>query len=101
MTSLQWAAINGHTDIVKILLAHGANVSTKDYDGKKDTTYIYMHIYIINIIKLQSIFFLYLYFIYISTKHIYSTYAYTLNLWLDRCCCLDYSILMYRDVIQL
>ena len=37
LTSLHWAARNGHTDIVKTLLAHGANVSTKDDNiGKKD-----------------------------------------------------------------
>ena len=53
MTSLQWAAINGHTDIVKILLAHGANVSTKTNDGKKDNNnYINMHIHKFHIIKL-------------------------------------------------
>ena len=42
MTSLHWAAMNGNTDIVKILLAHGVNVNTKDNDGKKDNnTYIW------------------------------------------------------------
>ncbi len=36
-TSLQYAAEHGYTDIVKILLDHGGNVSTKDeYHGKKD-----------------------------------------------------------------
>ena len=33
MTSLHWAAMDGRTDIVKILVKHGANVSTKDNDG--------------------------------------------------------------------
>ena len=44
MTSLHLAARYGHTDIAKILLDHGANVSTKDdYDGKKyNNTYIYI-----------------------------------------------------------
>ena len=52
--SLHRAAENGHTEIVKILLDHGANVSTKDdYYGKKnDNTYFYMHINIIPIIIL-------------------------------------------------
>ena len=36
MTSLHWAAYNGHTDVIKILLAHGANVNTRDRYGKKD-----------------------------------------------------------------
>ena len=41
MTSLHWAAQNGHTDTVKILIDHKANVSTKDRYGKKDNnTYI-------------------------------------------------------------
>ncbi len=35
-TSLHYAAENSQTDIVKILLAHGANISTKDNRGKKD-----------------------------------------------------------------
>ena len=50
-TSLHRAAENGHTNTVKILLAHGANVSTKDdYDGKKDNnTYKYLHIHIIKL----------------------------------------------------
>ena len=47
-TSLHWAASKGHTDIAKILLAHGANVSSKNNDGNKDTTYINMHIHIIH-----------------------------------------------------
>ena len=48
-TSLHYAARNGHTEIVKILLENGANVSTKDDDGKKDdNTY---NIYIILSIK--------------------------------------------------
>ena len=33
-TSLHWAALHGHTDIVKILLENGINVSTTDKDGK-------------------------------------------------------------------
>ena len=46
MTSLHWAAMNGNTDIVKILLAHRANVSTKDNHGKKyNNTYIYYNSY--------------------------------------------------------
>ncbi len=35
-TSLHLAAWNGHSDMVKILLDHGANVSAKDNKGKKD-----------------------------------------------------------------
>ena len=44
MTSLHWAAENGHTEIVKILLA---NVSTKDNDGKKDNDTYNTCIYIL------------------------------------------------------
>ena len=51
-TSLHSAAENGHTDIVKILLDHGANGSTKDNDGKKDNKYIFTCICIIHIIRL-------------------------------------------------
>ena len=53
MTSLHYAVgQDGHTDIVKTLLDHGANVNTKDNAGKKDNnTYI---IHIIHIIKLYS-----------------------------------------------
>ncbi len=36
LTSLHYAARYGHTEIVKMLLAHGANISTKDDVGKKD-----------------------------------------------------------------
>ena len=36
MTSLHYAAEDGYTDIVKILLDHGANASTKDNYGMKD-----------------------------------------------------------------
>ena len=44
-TSLHYATEVGYTDIVKILVDHGANVSTKDNDGKKDdNTNIYIHI---------------------------------------------------------
>ena len=32
-TSLMYAAENGNTDTVKILLEHGAEVNTKDKDG--------------------------------------------------------------------
>ncbi len=49
-TSLHWAAKYGDTDIVKILLDHGANVtvSTKDdVYGKKDN-YTYIHTYTYN-----------------------------------------------------
>ncbi len=52
MTSLHYAAEDGYTDIVKILLAHGVNVNNKDNDGKKETTYIYMHLHIIHNIEL-------------------------------------------------
>ncbi len=34
-TSLHWAAREGQTDIVELLLDHGANISTKDSQGKK------------------------------------------------------------------
>ncbi len=52
-SSLHMAAQNGQPDIVKILLAHGANVSTKTNDGKKDdNTCIYICVYITHIIKL-------------------------------------------------
>ena len=29
-----WAAQSGYTDIVRILLEHGAGINTKDNDGK-------------------------------------------------------------------
>ena len=48
LTSLHRAAERGHTETVKILLAHGANVSTKTKNkyGKKDNyTYIHAHTY--------------------------------------------------------
>ncbi len=46
-TSLHLAVLDGYTDTVKILLDHGANVSTKDNDGKKDNnTNIYTCLYI-------------------------------------------------------
>ncbi len=35
-TSLHIAAWEGYIDMVKILLDHGANISTKDNYGKKD-----------------------------------------------------------------
>ena len=47
-TSLHIAAIHGHTDTVKMLIYHGANVSTKDYDGKKDNTYTCIYILFIS-----------------------------------------------------
>ena len=59
MTSLHWAAQNGHTDTVKILIDHKANVSTKDRYGKKDNTYIY---------------------IYLSTKHVYYICNYSISI---------------------
>ncbi len=44
-TSLNWAAQNGWTDTIKLLLDQGANVSTMNNDGKKDNnTYIHMPI---------------------------------------------------------
>ena len=33
-TSLMYAAWDGYTEIVKILLEHGADVNTKDYEGQ-------------------------------------------------------------------
>ena len=43
-TSLHRAAQNGHTEIVKMLLDDGANVSTKDdeYSKKDNNSYIYI-----------------------------------------------------------
>ena len=52
-TSLHIAAWEGYIDMIKILLDHGANVNTKNNDGKRDNnTYTYIHIHIIHIIKL-------------------------------------------------
>ena len=33
-TSLIWASVKGHTDIVKLLLENGSDVNAKDSDGK-------------------------------------------------------------------
>ncbi len=44
VTSLHYAVESGHTDIVKLLLANGANVNTKrEFYGKKEKN-MYMHI---------------------------------------------------------
>ena len=32
-TSLIWAARFGHTDVVQLLLQHGANINAKDTEG--------------------------------------------------------------------
>ena len=32
-TSLIWAARNGHSDVVQVLLEHKADINTKDDDG--------------------------------------------------------------------
>ncbi len=47
-TSLHRAAYNGHTEIVKILLANEANASNKDNDGKKDDNTYTIHTYTYN-----------------------------------------------------
>ena len=33
MTSLILASSNGYTDVVKILLEHGADINSKDFNG--------------------------------------------------------------------
>ena len=33
-TALHWASINGHLEIVQLLLCQGANMSVRDYDGE-------------------------------------------------------------------
>ncbi len=70
-TSLHWAAQKGYTDIVKLLLAHGANDSTKTNNGKKDNdiyTYRCMYIKFISLNHSQD------FFIYIFYLSIYWTY---------------------------
>ena len=46
-TSLIYAAWVGYTEIVKILLEHGADVNTKDYEGQLPlSTYLSIYLFI-------------------------------------------------------
>ena len=44
-TSLMKAAMRGRTETVKILLEHGADINTKDKDGKLHTIIVTIFIY--------------------------------------------------------
>ena len=48
MTSLLWAAKEGHADAVKILVEKGANVNLKDKDGKLHKCIIFLKSFLVS-----------------------------------------------------